>query len=96
MAKYIVCTQKPLSALNLFVVCMQKLLSAFILLAGKRNQENDQPIHPDVLRMDRVHGIIGNSNWPRPSSDDIMLLIQVLPDKYCHSYDRLRHTLSNS
>ena len=74
------------------VVCMQK----FILLVVKRRMENDPPIPPDVLRLGRVHGIIGNSNWPRPSNEDIMLLIQTLPEKYSHIYDRVRHTLSNS
>ena len=68
----------------------------FILLVVKRSQENDPPIPPDVLRLGRVHGIIGNSNWPKPSNEDIMLLIQKLPEKYCHIYDRVRHTLSNS
>ena len=64
------------------IVCMQK----FILLVVKRRIENDPPIHPDVLRLGRVDGIIGNSNWPRPSNDDIMLLIQILPEKYSHIY----------
>ena len=58
--------------------------------------ENDPPIPPDVLRLGRVHGIIGNSKWPRPSNEDIMLLTQILPEKYSHIYDRVRHTLSNS
>ena len=58
--------------------------------------ENDPPIPPDVLQLGRVHGIIGNSNLPRPSNEDIMLLIQILPEKYSHIYDRVRHTLSNS
>ena len=58
--------------------------------------ENDPPIPPDVLRLGRVHGITGNSNWPRPNNEDIMLLIQILPEKYSHIYDRVRHTLSNS
>ena len=73
-------------------VCMQKC----ILLVVKRRMENDPPIPPDVLRLGRVHGIIGNSNWPRPSNEDIMLLLQILPEKYCHIYDRVRHTLCNS
>ena len=73
------------------IVCMQK----FILLVVKRRMENDPPIPPDVLRLGRVHGIIGNSNWPRPSNENIMLLIQILQKILSH-LDRVRHTLSNS
>ena len=46
------------------------------------------PLPEDVLELSQK-GIVSHNYWPRPTQDDVNLILSKLPNKYRKRYDRV-------
>ena len=85
---------KKLCVCQTFLAIYNHIFTLYLsLIAVQLADEDVPPLPREVIEYGKVLGIIGNGKWPKPSLDDVDLLLNQLYDKHFHGYDRVSHSL---